>query len=83
MKPLSDSVSSGRSAGQIRDNFRLVRVVRANGGPVCVVVLDIVVEELFEWWWFQISVRSRTSRRMLPTQRSAYAFATGVYAGCG
>jgi hypothetical protein len=31
--------------------------------------------------WFHRSVRSKNSRRTVPTHRSAYAFATGVYGG--
>jgi hypothetical protein len=43
-----------------------------------VVVLDVLAQQSFEVAWFQMSVRSQSSRRTVPAQRSANAFARGV-----
>ena len=44
------------------------------------VVMGLVLaQDLPRWLWFQIRVRSRTSRRHPPIQRSAIAFMRGVW----
>jgi hypothetical protein len=76
-------VSSDRSAGPILDNLAAVRCALRERAvrPVRVVVLDVVAQQLFEVSLVPMRVRSQSSRRTVPTQRSANAFATGVYGG--
>jgi hypothetical protein len=73
-------VSSDRSAGPIRDDFGIVgrALTQSAMRSVRVVMLDVLGEEMFELLAVPDRVRSQTSRRTLPTHRSAYAFATGV-----
>jgi hypothetical protein len=50
-------------------------------GPMRVVVADVLAEDSFQVLAREIRVQSKHSRRMLPSQRSACAFARGAATG--
>ena len=62
----------GRVQGTVRPVLIMVDLVRAQDPPQMALVPDS------RWAWFQTRVRSRSSRRHPPIQRSAIAFMRGV-----
>jgi hypothetical protein len=74
----------GRGCKHVRQADRLVRQVGAAQCPVWpvdVVVIGVLAQDQLQMPFPVISVRSRHSRRALPIQRSAIAFARGACTG--